>query len=74
MNKVRMIKTQRGVHDGEIHPVSFIEGQEYEIGDALLDSFVELGAVELVEEKSHADAPANKSFKSAPEKTSPASV
>lgn len=70
MNKVRMLTTLRGVHDGELHPVSFIEGREYEIGDGLLQSFIDLGAVELVEEKSLGDAPENKAFMGAPENKS----
>ena len=71
LHKVRMLNTQRGVHDGGIHPTSFLEGQEYDIGDGLLESFVELGAVELVDgEKSLGHAPANKMRKSAPENKS----
>ena len=73
MNKVRMLKTQKGVPDGEIQPVSFMEGQEYEIGDGLLHSFIDLGIVELADEtgeKSQGDAPANKARKAAPENMS----
>ena len=61
---VKMLKTQPGVDDGEIRPTVFMEGVEYEIGPQLLDSFIELGAVEL---KSEGDAPANKMKKHAPE-------
>lgn len=73
LQKIRMVATQRGVHDGEIHPATFIEGEEYEIGPELLNSFIELGVVELAdqaEEKSHSHAPANKMKKAAPENKS----
>jgi hypothetical protein len=73
MNKIRMLITQRGVHDGAIHPVTFVEGEEYEIGGDLLQSFIDLGAVELVEdrgEKSQGDSPANTARKAAPENKS----
>jgi len=48
-HKVRMLSTQKGVHDGELHPVPFYEGEEYEIGSDLLQAFVNCGAVELVD-------------------------
>ena len=76
-NKVRMLSSQMGVHDGELHPVHFAEGEEHEIGPDLLQAFINCGAVELVgaengdapdsEEKSEGDAPANKAKKAAPE-------
>lgn len=69
-HKVRMLKTQRGVRQGSIHPATFIEGEEHEIDAALLESFIELGAVELVEEKSRGHAPANKMRAAAPENKS----
>ena len=70
IHKVTMLKTQRGVRDGAIHPDTFVEGEEYEIDDALLDSFIELGVVELAGEKSKGNAPANKMKAAAPENKS----
>ncbi len=81
MHKVRMLTTQKGVHDGEIYPATFLEGEEYEIGDELMQSFIDLGAVDLADgdkagegskpgEKSHGNAPANKAIKAAPENKS----
>lgn len=73
LNKVKMLKTQMGVPDGDIYPTAFVEGREYEIGPELLQSFIDLGAVELAGdgdkagEKSLGDAPANKAKKAAPE-------
>ncbi len=67
LHKVKILKTQRGVRAGAIHPDTFIEGREYEIDDALLESFIELGVVELTGEKSRGNAPANKMKAHAPE-------
>lgn len=71
--KVKMLKTQHGVHDGDIHPVAFIEGEEYEIGPNLLESFIDLGAVDMAHEvegaaeaKSQGNAPHNKAKAAAP--------
>ncbi|MFO0906788.1 MAG: hypothetical protein U0835_00210 [Isosphaeraceae bacterium] len=64
--KVRMLKTQHGVHDGEIHPVAFVEGEEYEIGPNLLESFIDHGVVDMPGEKSQGDAPHNKAKAAAP--------
>lgn len=49
-HKVRMLTSQKGVHDGELHPVHFEEGTEHEIGPDLLQGFISLGAVEMVED------------------------
>ena len=68
--KIRMLTTQRGVDDGEIHSSAFFEGEEYEIGPELLESFIELGAVELAGEKAITHAPANKAHKAAPQNKS----
>ena len=70
LQKVTMLTTQKGVHDGEIHPATFIEGEEYEIGPDLLQSFIELGVIDLADEKSLGGAPANKMKKAAPENKS----
>lgn len=76
MQKFRMLKTVKGVHDGHLHPVDFVEGTTHEIGEDLAGQFIELGAVEMAddegdapdsEEKSEGDAPANKAKKAAPE-------
>ena len=69
-HRVKMLQTQRGVRDGEIHPSTFIEGQEYEIDQPLLDSFIELGVVEMAGQKSQGHAPANKMKTAAPENKS----
>ena len=61
-----MLKTQPGVDDGDIHPRAYIEGEEYEIGPNLLDSFIELGAVEMAGEKSQAMPRHNKAKAAAP--------
>ncbi len=68
--KIRMLTTQRGVDDGEIHSSAFFEGNEYEIGPDLLQSFIDLGAVELAEAKSLGHAPHNKAYKAAPQNKS----
>ncbi len=73
MHRVRMLRTQPGVHDGEIHPVTFVEGEDYEIGPDLLESFIELGVVDLAADagaKSQGHAPSNKMNKAAPENKS----
>lgn len=73
MQKYRMLKTMKGVHDGELHPVEFIEGQEYAIGDSLAGQFIELGVVELADqpgEKSAGNAPSNKARSAAAENKS----
>lgn len=83
-HSVIMLKTLPGVHDGEIYPVTFLEGHPYEIGPDLLQAFVNAGAVKLAEgeapdaeakasepeEKSEGNAPANKMRKAAPENKS----
>ena len=71
--KVKMLSTQMGVHDGELHPVPFVQGEEYDIGPDLLQAFVSMAAVEMAEpatpaeEKSAGAAPADKAFAAAPE-------
>jgi hypothetical protein len=50
-HKVKMLSTQMGVHDGELHPVAFVEGAEHEIGPDLLQGFISLGAVELLDQE-----------------------
>lgn len=69
MQKYRMLKTIKGVHDGKLHPTTFNEGEEHDIGDNLAGQFIELGAVELVleegDEKAKGDAPSNKMKKPA---------
>ena len=50
MPKVRMLKLAKGSEDG-ITIATYYEGKEYVIGDDLLQSFIEQGACELVEEK-----------------------
>jgi hypothetical protein len=75
-HKVRMLTSQKGVHDGELHPVHFEEGTEHEIGPDLLQGFISLGAVELVEdgqddtegtESTDAEGNGEKSLDGAPE-------
>ena len=68
LQKVRMLKTQRGVHDGDLHPSTFIEGEEYQIGPNLMESFIDLGIVDLPAdgEKSQGNAPHNKAKTAAP--------
>lgn len=68
--KIRMLNTQRGVDDGEIHSSAFLEGEEYDIGPELLQSFIDLGVVELAGEKSLGQAPQNKAHKAAPQNKS----
>lgn len=59
MNKVRMLSSQLASDDG-FTVRTFMAGQEYEITDTMLAAFIELGAVELVENKAHSAAPENK--------------
>lgn len=63
---VKMLKSLPGCDDGVIYPVQYIEGETYEIGEDLMKCFVEVGAVELVEEKA-LDVPENKAVAYAPE-------
>lgn len=49
MQKVRMLSSQMGVPDGQLHPVPFVEGEVYEVGPDLLQGFINLGAVELAD-------------------------
>lgn len=60
MQKVKMLKEVLGSHDG-IKVEKFLEGSEYEVSDSLLNDFISLGAVEMVEvaieEEAKVDAP-----------------
>jgi hypothetical protein len=58
MTRVKMIKSQIGSYDG-FTVVTFAEGQEYDVPDNLLASFIELGAVEIVENAAVTEAPEN---------------
>jgi hypothetical protein len=49
MTRVKMLTTQNGVDDGELHVKPYVEGSEHTIGDSLLKCFIELGAVEIIE-------------------------
>jgi hypothetical protein len=69
MNKVKMIKSTYGVNDGQVYPTLFVEGEEYEIGARLLECFIEMGAIEMLELKAYA-ADENKAIKAAPENKS----
>src|SRR5258708_7678733 len=66
MQKFRMLKTMKGVHDGELHPVAFQEGTTHVIGDSLASQFIDLGAVEMVDD----DADSNTEGDDADEKNS----
>lgn len=72
-NRVKMLKTVPGSEDG-LHVTTFQKDGEYQIGDALLANFVEMGAVELVEDpaeakkKAEADAEAAAKAKADAEK------
>lgn len=50
MQKVKMLKEVLGSHDG-IKVEKFLEGSEYEVSDGLLNDFISMGAVEMVESK-----------------------
>lgn len=50
MQKVKMLKEVLGSKDG-IHVEKFLEGSEHEVSDSLLNDFISLGAVEIVEFK-----------------------
>lgn len=63
MNKVKMLSTQLASDDG-ITVRTFMAGHEYEITDTMLRAFIDLGAVELVENKANLAAPENKAKRS----------
>ena len=75
LHRVKMLKTQMAVPDDAVYPVPFREGEEYDVGPNLLESFIDLGVVEIApdgepapaDEKSRTHAPANKMKKAAPE-------
>lgn len=54
-HKIKMLKSMPGVHDGEIYPVPFVEGEQYEIGPDLLQAFINCGAVTLTNHESAED-------------------
>ncbi len=47
MNKIKMLKTTNGVNDGEVYPRLYLEGETYEIGERLLECFIQMGVVEV---------------------------
>ncbi len=51
MATYKMLKTQRGVRTGGVHPVVFHEGKTYEIDDNLAGEFDTLEAIEPSEEE-----------------------
>lgn len=50
MYKVIMLETVFGSEDGKVTN-AYKEGEEYEVGEALYKSFVEMGAVKLADSK-----------------------
>ena len=44
---VKMLKTVPGVNDGEVYPVQFKEGEIYEIGEDLFNTFKNMGCIQL---------------------------
>jgi len=50
MNKVtvEMIETSRGVDDGKIHPDTFVQGEQYEMGQDLAEVFIKLKVAKAV--------------------------
>ena len=56
MQKVKMLKEVLGSRDG-IKVEKFVEGSEYEVSDSLLNDFISMGAVELVEVKEAKEEP-----------------
>jgi hypothetical protein len=56
MQKVKMLKEVLGSRDG-IKVEKFVEGSEHEISDGLLNDFISMGAVELVEAKEVKEEP-----------------
>ncbi|MFO0906789.1 MAG: hypothetical protein U0835_00215 [Isosphaeraceae bacterium] len=61
MATYKMLKTQKGVRPGDVHPVTFEEGKTYEIDDGLAAQFQEQEAIEP-----SADEPAEPSAIDAP--------
>lgn len=49
MNKIKMLKIARGSEDG-ITVATYYEGKEYNVSDALLNSFIQEGVCELVDD------------------------
>lgn len=49
MNKIKMLKIARGSEDG-ITVATYYEGKEYQVSDALLQSFISEGVCEIVED------------------------
>jgi hypothetical protein len=50
--KVKMLKTIKGVQDGEYYPKTFLKDEIYSIRESLYNSFMGLGVIELCEEES----------------------
>ena len=48
---VKMLQSEMGVNDGEIHPIMFVKDSIVDIGDDLYRAFSGLGIIEDVEEK-----------------------
>ena len=46
-NTVTMLKTTPGVNDGDTYPTTYRKGESYEIGDSLLEAFVDMAVVTL---------------------------
>ncbi len=49
---VKMLKTRPGVDDGDVYPKEYKEGETYEIGQSLLECFIQEGAVSVEPESS----------------------
>jgi ribosomal protein S4E len=64
MNRVKMLKTQLGTHDGYT-PVTFKAGKEYEVSDDLLLAFIDIGCAELVFENKAVEAMPNRKVRKA---------
>ena len=43
-----MLKTLLGCETGVVYPMTYNEGEIYNLGDELLDCFISMGGVELV--------------------------
>lgn len=71
-HSVRMLSTQLGCDDGVIYPTTYHQGETYQIGDALLNDFVSLGAVELAPDTAVTGPQARETKVTGPEETKPA--
>lgn len=66
MQKIRMLRDQLARHGGELTLMR--GGQEYDVDDFLLRQLIQIGVVELIEDKAVSAAPENKAVTAEPKR------